>query len=199
MPIASNTSSARHKPRKTFLLFKRVRQTYFSKPDNLSTILEARQEIENTSELLFWGDRPLAPGACDPSTHTFCGRLMSSIPATLLRSQHEMRGGRSPGRGGGGRGRGRSGGRSASAHGDGGGQLRDGGDRGSTHGKKREASAGRRGIPAPLGPPRDEDEAFPRGGADGLTHLERREVETQARIAFEAEIAENGSGKSAKV
>ena len=50
-----------------------------------------------------------------------------------------------------------------------------------------------------------EEESFPRGGASNLTHLERREVERQAKEEFDAEVLAgkvpklSSSNKKAKV
>ncbi|KAG1654779.1 hypothetical protein FOA52_007439 [Chlamydomonas sp. UWO 241] len=49
--------------------------------------------------------------------------------------------------------------------------------------------------PPPLGPAPGDEEAFPRGGNDGLTHLERRAIEEEARVEFEAEVAAGAGGK----
>ena len=46
----------------------------------------------------------------------------------------------------------------------------------------------RRGKEVPV-----DDEAFPRGGSDGLTHLERRSIEQAARAEVEVELAAGGS------
>lgn len=55
--------------------------------------------------------------------------------------------------------------------------------------------AQKRAAPAPAG--EGEEEAFPRGGADLLTPLERRQIEEEAKAAAEQELT-IGAGKKSK-
>lgn len=121
------------------------------------------------------------------------------------------RGGGSPGRGGrggrgGGGGRGRGGGRFNSPRGGGRGGRSPG--RGQRGGEERPRFERKREEQEQVAEPKpgqkrprqessaaDEDEAFPRGGGDTLTPLERRQVEEEARAEFEQELA---SGKQPK-